>query len=108
MNCLLGTYGQRHYGPGFTARAFIARTQQRKIVHLLIQPGRPMQNGYLESFNGTSAKSACANTGSPGWQTHALKLRADGATTTKCARTAVACVCRRRNSPRCIGSETIS
>jgi transposase InsO family protein len=31
--------------PEFTSRAFIAWTQRRGIEHLLIEPGRPMQNG---------------------------------------------------------------
>jgi len=35
-------------GPEFTCRAFIAWTQAHGIEHLLIQPGRPMQNGYIE------------------------------------------------------------
>ena len=39
-------------GPEFTSRAFIAWTQRHGIEHLLIEPGRPMQNGYIESFNG--------------------------------------------------------
>ena len=39
-------------GPEFTSRTFIAWTQQHGIEHLLIEPGRPMQNGYIESFNG--------------------------------------------------------
>ena len=39
-------------GPEFTCRAFIAWTQAHGIEHLLIQPGRPMQNGFIESFNG--------------------------------------------------------
>jgi putative transposase len=44
---------QTDNGPEFSARAFIAWTQQHKIVLLPIQPGRPMQNGCIESFNGT-------------------------------------------------------
>ena len=39
-------------GPEFTSRAFIAWAQTRSIRHILIQLGRPMQNGYIESFNG--------------------------------------------------------
>jgi len=39
-------------GPEFTSRAFIAWAQGRGIRHILIEPGRPMQNGYIESFNG--------------------------------------------------------
>ena len=39
-------------GPEFTSRAFIAWTQRHGIRHILIEPGRPTQNGYIESFNG--------------------------------------------------------
>lgn len=39
-------------GPEFTSRAFIAWTQSHGIEHLLIDPGKPTQNGYIESFNG--------------------------------------------------------
>jgi putative transposase len=47
-------------GPEFTCRAFIAWTQRHGIEHLLIQPGRPMQNGYVESFNG-KFRDECLN-----------------------------------------------
>jgi len=39
-------------GPEFTSRVFMAWAQRHSIRHILIQPGRPMQNGYIESFNG--------------------------------------------------------
>jgi len=39
-------------GPEFTSRAFMAWAQAHGVRHILIQPGRPMQNGYIESFNG--------------------------------------------------------
>jgi putative transposase len=39
-------------GPEFTSRAFIGWAQSHGIRHILIEPGRPMQNGYIESFNG--------------------------------------------------------
>jgi putative transposase len=42
----------RYYGPEFTSRHFIAWCEERKIRIIYIQPGRPMQNGYVESFNG--------------------------------------------------------
>ena len=41
-------------------RAFIAWTQQHGIQHLLIEPGQPMQNGYIESFNG-KFRDECLN-----------------------------------------------
>lgn len=39
-------------GPEFTSRHFIAWCEQRGITLIHIEPGRPMQNGYVESFNG--------------------------------------------------------
>ena len=39
-------------GPEFTSRAFMVWAQSHGIRHILIEPGRPMQNGYIESFNG--------------------------------------------------------
>ena len=47
-------------GPEFTSRAFIAWTQQHGIEHLLIEPGKPMQNGFIESFNG-KFRDECLN-----------------------------------------------
>ena len=39
-------------GPEFTSRAFMGWALHHGIRHILIQPGRPMQTGYIESFNG--------------------------------------------------------
>lgn len=39
-------------GPEFTSRHFLAWCAQRKIELVHIQPGKPMQNGHVESFNG--------------------------------------------------------
>lgn len=47
-------------GPEFTSRAFIAWAQGHGIRHILIEPGRPMQNGYIESFNG-KFRDECLN-----------------------------------------------
>jgi putative transposase len=47
-------------GPEFTSRAFIAWAQQHGIEHVLIDPGKPMQNGYIESFNG-KFRDECLN-----------------------------------------------
>jgi len=38
-------------GPEFTSRAFMGWASSHGIQHILIQPGKPMQNGYIESFN---------------------------------------------------------
>jgi putative transposase len=47
-------------GPEFTRRVFMAWAQAHGIRHILIQPGRPMQNGYIESFNG-KFRDECLN-----------------------------------------------
>ena len=47
-------------GPEFTSRAFLAWTTLHGIRHILIQPGRPMQNGYIGSFNG-KFRDECLN-----------------------------------------------
>ena len=47
-------------GPEFTSRAFMSWAQGHGIRHILIEPGRPMQNGYIESFNG-KFRDECLN-----------------------------------------------
>jgi putative transposase len=39
-------------GPEFTCRTFIAWAQQHDIERILIEPGKPMQDGYVESLKG--------------------------------------------------------
>lgn len=39
-------------GPEFISRTVDALAYQRKIIMDFIQPGKPMQNGFIESFNG--------------------------------------------------------
>jgi len=48
------------HGPEFTSRAFMGWAQSRGIRHLLIDPGRPMQNAFIESFNG-KLRDECLN-----------------------------------------------
>ena len=47
-------------GPEFISCAFLAWTTLHDIRHILIQPGRPMQNGYSKSFNG-KFREECLN-----------------------------------------------
>jgi putative transposase len=47
-------------GPEFTSRHFIQWCEQRKIRMILIQPGKPVQNGLIESFNGR-LRDECLN-----------------------------------------------
>ena len=39
-------------GPEFTGNALNAWAYERHIEHVFIEPGKPMQNGFIESFNG--------------------------------------------------------
>ena len=39
-------------GPEFTSRCFLAWAEQRGIRLVFIQPGKPVQNSFIESFNG--------------------------------------------------------
>ena len=39
-------------GPEFTSNALNAWAYERHIEHVFIEPGKPMQNGFIESFNG--------------------------------------------------------
>ena len=47
-------------GPEFTSRDFLGWCEGRRIHLLHIQPGRPMQNGRAESFNGR-LRDECLN-----------------------------------------------
>ena len=39
-------------GPEFTSRCFVAWAASRRIRLIYIQPGKPVQNSFIESFNG--------------------------------------------------------
>jgi len=47
-------------GPEFTSRHFLAWCIERGIQLVHIQPGKPQQNGYVESFNG-KLRDECLN-----------------------------------------------
>jgi hypothetical protein len=54
-------------GPEFTSRVFMTWTQKHGIRQLRIQPGRPMQNGYIESFAVSSTMSISTSSGLNLW-----------------------------------------
>jgi len=41
-------------GPEFTSRALYQRAHKHRVRLHFIRPGKPMDNGYIESFNGKS------------------------------------------------------
>ncbi len=64
-SCLLPTLPSKRfvwcYGPEFTSRRIIGWAEDWKVGLIHIQPGRPMQNGHVESFNGR-LRDECLNT----------------------------------------------
>ncbi len=44
----------------FTSNALNAWAYERHIEHVFIDPGKPMQNGFIESFNG-KLRDECLN-----------------------------------------------
>jgi putative transposase len=47
-------------GPEFTSRRMVGWAEERKINLIHTQPGRPMQNGHVESFHGR-LRDECRN-----------------------------------------------
>jgi putative transposase len=47
-------------GPEFTSRRMIGWAEERKLTLIHIQPGKPMQNGHVESFHGR-LRDECLN-----------------------------------------------
>jgi putative transposase len=47
-------------GPEFTSRVFLAWAQYRQVKLLFIQPGKPTENAFIESFNG-KLRDECLN-----------------------------------------------
>ncbi len=43
---------RRYYGPEFCGRALLTWAHDRGLTLRLIEPGKPNQNAYIESFNG--------------------------------------------------------
>ncbi len=53
--------GRSDIGPEFTSRRMLAWAEDWKVGLIHIQPGRPMQNGHVESFTGR-LRDECLNT----------------------------------------------
>jgi putative transposase len=48
-------------GPELISRRMLGWAEERKVELVHIQPGRPMQNGHVESFHGR-LRDECLNT----------------------------------------------
>src|SRR5215203_2001534 len=51
LSCLDLTF-RRYYGLEFCGRAMLTWAHARGVTLRLIEPGKPTQNAYIESFNG--------------------------------------------------------
>ncbi len=51
---------QMYYGKEFCGKAMVAWAHERGVQLRLIQPGKPNQNAYIESFNGR-LRDECLN-----------------------------------------------
>ena len=49
-----------YYGPEFTGKAMLTWAHRNGIALRLIEPGKPNQNAYVESFNGR-LRDECLN-----------------------------------------------
>ncbi len=58
-------------GPEFTSRCFVAWAEARGIRLIYIQPGKPVQNSFIESFNGRF-RDECLNAN---WFEHMIDAR---------------------------------
>ena len=55
-------------GPELTSKALHLWAQSTGVTLHHIQPGKPMQNAFIESFNGTSATTALTALLMPRWR----------------------------------------
>ena len=77
----------RRIGTELTSNAILRWQQERGVGWHYIAPGKPMQNGFVESFNGRLRASASTNISSPAWPKRGGSSRNGGTTTTQHART---------------------
>jgi putative transposase len=71
-------------GPEFASRALLGWAHEKGIEHILIEPGKPTWNPYIESFNGKFFEmSVSTSTGLKHWRRLEQKSRRGDETTTK-------------------------
>ena len=94
LSCLVQEHGRpaallTDNGPEFTSRALEAWAYRTRCKLHFIQPGKPMQNAFVESFNGQVPRRVPqrALVRQPGRGSRP-RSKSGGSTTTKCVRTA--------------------
>ena len=74
---------RRDNGPEFCGRAMLTWAHVRGVTLRLIEPGKPTQDAYIESFNGRFRASASTSIGSRVWPMPRRSLRRGAASTTR-------------------------
>ena len=87
-------------GPELTSRHFLAWCLERKIELVHIQPGKPMQNGRVESFNGKLREECLRRAGSRTCSMPGARSGHGSGSTTSSARTVRWAIKPRRSSQR--------
>ena len=73
-------------GTEFTSKAILRWANDNKVEWHYIDPGKPQQNGYIESFNGACAMNASTRRSSTAWQMPAARWPGGATTTTMSGR----------------------
>lgn len=76
------------YGTELTSLAILRWTQERPVEWHYIAPGKPQQNGYVESFNGCLSDECLDETVFVSLTTPARRGGSGATTTTTCDRIA--------------------
>jgi len=74
-------------GPEFRSTALDAWVYGHGVTLSFIQPGKPIQNAVIESYNGRMRDELLNGTGGARWRRHGRRSRRIGWTTTTCVRT---------------------
>jgi putative transposase len=92
LDILIARRGRPHTivsdnGTEMTSRAMLEWTNRTGVDWHYIAPGKPQQNGFVESFNGKLRDECLNEEVSAPWPRPAPSSSAGGSTTTTCART---------------------
>ena len=85
-------------GPEFIGKALDAWAWARGVRLHFIDPGKPIQNAYIESFNGRFRDECLNDRGSRPWATHGTRSTRGGRTTIRSGPTARSAIARRTSS----------
>jgi putative transposase len=87
-------------GPEFVSRAVDQWAYEQGLRWHTIQPGRPMENGYVESFNGRFRDECLNENWFTIWRTRDRRSLSGSKTITRRVRTQLSAIARRRSSQK--------